>query len=184
MVTGREPRLKRPRTFIRLVPFCRRSSKFHLCIAEGQLPITRVFRVCFMSVNETFVALLEECLAGVGPITVRRMFGGAGVYADGTMFALVADDELYFKADEATRGAFEAEGLGPFVYDARGKPMTMSYWRIPGRLFDDPAEMTAWARSALAVARRKPGAKGAGSGKPKRRDRGARGAPRPGSWRA
>ncbi len=107
-----------------------------------------------MSSSDPFLDQVKECLAGVGAVTVRRMFGGAGVYADDVMFALVADDRLYFKADDRTRGMFEAEGLEPFVYEGKGKPVRMSYWQIPDRLFDDPEEMTDWARAALAAALR------------------------------
>ncbi len=118
-----------------------------------------------MSVSEGFAAHLKECLAGLGPVEIKRMFGGGGVYADGIMFGLIADDVLFLKADDTSKPAFEAENLGPFVYSGKGKPITMSYWRTPERLMDDPDEMTVWARTALAVARRaaKPGPKGARS---------------------
>lgn len=107
-----------------------------------------------MSASHSFIEHLKECLGEMGPITVRRMFGGAGVYADGVMFALVAGDALYFKTDETTRGAFDAEGLGPFVFASKGKDMRTSYWRAPDRLFDDPSEMVTWGRTALDAARR------------------------------
>ena len=107
-----------------------------------------------MAASEGFSELLGDLLAPVGQISVRRMFGGAGVYCDGLMIGLVADDTLYLKADETTRGDYEAEGLGPFVYEGKGKPIAMSYWRAPERLLDDAEEMAAWARKALAVARK------------------------------
>jgi len=87
------------------------------------------------------------------------MFGGAGVYADGVMFGLVDEDVLYLKTDDETRSAFEAEGMEAFAYATKdGRTTIMSYWRAPERLFDEPDEMLAWARQALAVAR-KAGAK-------------------------
>lgn len=107
-----------------------------------------------MSASPGFVELVKDALSGLGPVSVRRMFGGAGVYADGVMFGLIADDTLYLKADSDTKRAFEAEGLAPFLYAGRGKTIAMSYWRIPDRLLDDPDEMAAWARTALDVARR------------------------------
>lgn len=107
-----------------------------------------------MPVSSSFIAHLTECLSGLGPVTIKRMFGGAGVYCDGVMFGLIDDDVLFLKADDTSKAAFEAEGLGPFVYDGKGKPITMSYWRAPERLSDDPDEMVAWARAALDVARR------------------------------
>jgi len=107
-----------------------------------------------MTASDSFIAYLEDVLRALGPITVRRMFGGAGVFADGVMFGLITDDRLYFKADDATRGTFEAEGLGPFTYRTRGRIVALSYWRVPERLLDDPDEMAHWGRQALAAARR------------------------------
>lgn len=107
-----------------------------------------------MAASEGFIEFLRDALVPLGPVQVRRMFGGAGVYADGVMFGLVADDTLYLKADVETRRNFEEEGAGPFLYSSRGKTISLSYWRLPERLLDDPEEMTAWARKALAAARR------------------------------
>lgn len=112
-----------------------------------------------MTASDGFIELLKDALNALGPVRVRRMFGGAGVYADGVMFALVADDALFLKADATTRAAHEAEGLTPFVYRAKGQSVALGYWRAPDRLLDDPDEMVEWARRALAVARRSATAK-------------------------
>lgn len=99
---------------------------------------------------------IHEIFAGFGPVNVRRMFGGAGVYADGIMFALVAGEEVFLKADESTSPAFTAEGMEPFSYETgKGKRVVMSYWRIPARLYEDADELAKWAHNALAVARRR-----------------------------
>jgi DNA transformation protein len=83
------------------------------------------------------------------------MFGGAGVYADGVMFALVADGAIFLKADEANTPDFEREGLPPFQYQTKnGSRAVMSYWRMPERLYDDPDELAQWAARALAAAHR------------------------------
>jgi len=96
-----------------------------------------------------------ELFAEFGPVTVRRMFGGAGIYADGTMFALVADGVIYLKADDVNTPAFERERLEPFSYETKdGKRGVMSYRRMPERLYDDPEDLVEWARAALAAARR------------------------------
>lgn len=112
-----------------------------------------------MTASDGFIELLKDSLSGLGPVSVRRMFGGAGVYADGVMFGLVADDTFYLKADDETKSGFEAEGLAPFVYEGSGGTVTMSYWRIPERVLDDPDEMVGWARAAIGVARRAAAAK-------------------------
>ena len=81
------------------------------------------------------------------------MFGGAGVFLDGVMFALIASETLYFKADETTKARFEREELEPFTYEAgNGKRSIMSYWRAPEQVFDDPDEMLDWAGEAVRVA--------------------------------
>ncbi|HVY58679.1 MAG TPA: TfoX/Sxy family protein [Xanthobacteraceae bacterium] len=98
---------------------------------------------------------IRDLFAGFGPVTVRRMFSGAGLYRDGTIFALVIDDVIYLKTDDQTRGAFEEEGLRPFSYVARGERRVLtSYWRMPDRLYDDPDELVRWASAALEASRR------------------------------
>lgn len=107
-----------------------------------------------MGVSNATIAFWQDQLSGLGPVQIKRMFGGAGVYADGVMFGLIADDVLYLKADAQSCRAYEADGMGPFVYEGKGKPVTMSYWQVPERLTDEPDEMTAWSKVALEVARR------------------------------
>ena len=99
---------------------------------------------------------IQELFSVFGIVVVRRMFGGAGIYADGTMFGLVADGVIYLKADELNAPAFERENLPPFSYATKdGKRGVMSYRRMPERLYDDPEELARWARAAHEVARRK-----------------------------
>jgi len=98
---------------------------------------------------------IRDIFSAFGTVSVRRMFGGAGIYADGVMFALVADDTIYLKAGERNSSDFEREHLPPFTYIAKnGKRVVMSYRRMPERLYDDPEELAAWARAALAAAQR------------------------------
>jgi DNA transformation protein len=98
---------------------------------------------------------IQELFSAFGVVAVRRMFGGAGIYADGTMFGLVADGVIYLKADERNAPAFERENLPPFTYETKdGKRGVMSYRRMPERLYDDPDELVIWARDALAAAQR------------------------------
>jgi DNA transformation protein len=122
-----------------------------------------------MAVSESLVALLKEQLEPLGSITLKRMFSGAGVYCDGVIFGLILRDTLHFKVDDRNRALYEAEGMTPFSYDARGKTVQLgAYWRVPERLLDEPDEMLAWARAAVAAGRR---AAAVGK-KPKRRTSG------------
>ena len=88
-------------------------------------------------------------------VQVRRMFGGAGIFADGVMFALVSGGKIYLKADAETVPAFENEGCGPFEYATKtGNRALNSYWRMPERLYDDAEELAVWAARSLAIAQR------------------------------
>jgi DNA transformation protein and related proteins len=98
---------------------------------------------------------LIDLFSDFGPVTIRPMFSGFGISADGTNFALALRAGLYFRADEETIPQFETEGSKPFRYQTRAKTVTVnSYWELPARLFDDPEELTGWARAALAAAQR------------------------------
>ena len=98
---------------------------------------------------------LIDLFADFGPVTIRRMFSGFGISADGTNFALALRGGLYLRADDQTIPRFEVEGSKPFQYQTRAKTVTVaSYWQLPERLYDDPEELTGWARAALAAAQR------------------------------
>jgi len=98
---------------------------------------------------------IAELFSAYGPVTVRRMFGGAGVFADGLMIALVVEGVIFLKADEHNIPDFEREGLRPFSYETKAGMRTLiSYWRMPERLYDDPDELAGWARRAMESARR------------------------------
>jgi DNA transformation protein and related proteins len=108
-----------------------------------------------MVASESFVEFLREQLAPLGHITVRRMFGKSGVFCDGVMLGMVRDDTLYFRVDDENRAELkEAESFPPLNYAKKSGTIDLSFWRAPERLFDDPDELVAWARSALAAARR------------------------------
>jgi len=98
---------------------------------------------------------LSDLFADFGPVTIRKMFSGFGISADGINFAMALRAGLYFRADEQTIPQFEAEGSKPFSYQTSTKTITVnSYWQLPARLFDDSEELADWARAALAAAQR------------------------------
>lgn len=117
-----------------------------------------------MAGNDSFHDFIRELFAGMGPVQVKRMFGGAGGYADGLMFLLIADDAIYLKTDEALRAELRAEGSAPFIWipergPRKGEQVEMGYWRLPDSALDDPDEAARWGRKALAVAKAKANAK-------------------------
>lgn len=109
-------------------------------------------------------AVLDEMLAPLGGVAIRRMFGGLGLFRDGLMFGLTLRGVLYLKASPADTAAFAAEGGAPFSYARAGGRVTTiaSFWRAPDRLADDPDEFAAWARRACAAAHAADRAKPAG----------------------
>lgn len=108
-----------------------------------------------MVASDSFAEFLREQLAPLGRVTVRRMFGKAGVFCDGVMFGMVTDNMLYLRLDKHNRPAFEEALSFPLLsYEKKGATIDLSFCRAPERLFDEPDELVAWARLALEAARR------------------------------
>ncbi len=106
-----------------------------------------------MAVSPEYRDHLLDLLAPLGPVTARRMFGGLGIFYTDVMFALVVENGLHLKVDEATKADFEAAGSGPFTYQRVGKPRALkSYWQVPDEILDDEEDILAWARAAVDVA--------------------------------
>lgn len=101
---------------------------------------------------DEFVEHLREMFQEFGPVQARRMFGGYGLYHDGLMFALVAENTLYLKVDSESAPQFEAIGLEAFQYPKGGKLVTMSYRRAPEEVLEDPEQASVWARRAFEAA--------------------------------
>ncbi len=114
--------------------------------------------------SDPFHDYVKDLFAGLGAIAIKRMFGGAGVYADGVMFALIADEAVYLKADDALRSELRDAGGEPFVWTPQSGPragerVDMGYVSLPDDAADDPDLACVWGAKALAVARTKAAAK-------------------------
>ena len=117
-----------------------------------------------MPQRSEFLNFVMGQMAGLGAITARAMFGGHGLYCDGLFIAIIAGDQLYFKADAQSQPRFEAQRLPRFQYQARGKTVQLMYYEAPAEVHDDVHAMIDWAQWALAAAvrarrpaRKKPG---------------------------
>lgn len=97
---------------------------------------------------------IEETFAPFRAVTIRKMFGGHGIYAGGLCFAIEAFGEIYLKADAQTQGAFEAEGARRFTYDMGGKVKSMAYYTLPEVAQDDEDALKRWCACAFEAARR------------------------------
>jgi DNA transformation protein len=108
-----------------------------------------------MVASDSFAEFLREQLAPMGRVTMRRMFGKTGVFCNGLMFGMIADDVLFVRVDEHNKAVFkEAGSAPPLNYEKQGRTIDLAFWRVPERLLDEPAELVVWARAALAAARR------------------------------
>ena len=103
-----------------------------------------------------YLDYLHDLFSAFAPVTTRAMFGGYGIYRDGTIVGIVVEEAIYLKVDAQTRAAFEAAGSAPFVYEAKGKRVPMSYWSVPEDALDSPQEFRPWAQRAWEAALRKP----------------------------
>jgi DNA transformation protein and related proteins len=109
-----------------------------------------------MAFDSGLVAWVEEALAPIGRVTWRPMMGGAALYCDGTVFAIVALDDLWFKSDAVADAEWDAAGCDRFTYDAAGTVKVMNYRRAPGDVHDDAEAMRHWAAIAIAAGERAP----------------------------
>ena len=103
-----------------------------------------------------FVAHALDLMRAWARVDARAMFGGWGLYRDGRMLALVADEVLYLKVDAQTAARFAAAGSAPFVYSGKSRTITMSYWRAPEECLETPAAMHAWCELAWSAVLRAP----------------------------
>lgn len=108
-----------------------------------------------MAISDEFFDYVIDQFAGWRPVTARKMFGGAGLYCDGVMFGLIADDVAYLKVDDSNKADFLDAGSSAFnPYPEEGKSVVMPYYEIPADVLEDRDILAEWAECALAVAKR------------------------------
>ena len=105
-----------------------------------------------MAVTDAYLQYVLEQLAGLGPVTPRRMFGGVGLYHEERFFGLIAGDTLYFKANDSNRGDYEARGMSRFRPYPDKPYWSMTYYEVPADTLEDADECMAWARKSVAIA--------------------------------
>ncbi|RTL39424.1 MAG: TfoX family protein [Burkholderiales bacterium] len=110
---------------------------------------------------DAFTELCIEMLSPLGPVRVRRMFGGQGLYIDGLFVAIIDDGQLFLKSDDVNRTRFDAAGCAHFTFPKDGEDVITSYRRPPEEALESPPLMLPWARLALEAALRAANAKAA-----------------------
>src|SRR5258706_11376975 len=103
-----------------------------------------------MAVSESYRDFVVEQLGRVTPVTAKAMFGGVGIYAEGLFFALIAEDRLFFKVDDATRSEFQEAGMEAFR--PFGDDSAMGYYEVPADVVEDATLLAVWVRKAIDVA--------------------------------
>ena len=109
-----------------------------------------------MPVSASYKTFVLDQLSAVAPVSARAMFGGVGIYAEGLFFALMDDDRVYFKVDDATRPRFLEAGMGAFDPFKNGDQVMNGYYELPGEVLEDEELLRPWMREALTVAARAP----------------------------
>ena len=107
-----------------------------------------------MAYDPAFGEWVRDHLAGLGPFEIKRMFGGAGALKGGAMFAILGDDTVWLKADEAMAAEMTETGSRQFSMDSKTGLKTLPYWTMPETALDDPEEAVAWARRSVEIALR------------------------------
>ncbi|MEO8366280.1 MAG: TfoX/Sxy family protein [Pseudoxanthomonas sp.] len=105
--------------------------------------------------GESFNSCLHDLFWELGPVSLRKMFGGQGLYHDGVIIGLVIGDELFLKTDAVTRNAFEQAGDNSFTYEGKSKPVVMNYFSPPAEAMEPARSMKLWAWLAYEAALRK-----------------------------
>ena len=105
-----------------------------------------------MSANSGFVEYIIDLLSSYAEVKSRRMFGGYGLYSGNIMFAIIIEDELYFKVDDVLSEEYRKSGSYPFTYQKNEKTVALSYWYVPDKVFEDGDLLKTWFSKSLAIA--------------------------------
>lgn len=100
-----------------------------------------------MAVSSDYLDYVRDQLSGLGGLTSRRMFGGAGLYCDEFFFALIDNDTLYLRVNACNRADFTTRGMGPFRPYPESPQLSTSYYETPADVLEDAAELVTWART-------------------------------------
>jgi len=107
-----------------------------------------------------FADHIVDLMESIGSVSARAMFGGFGIFLDGVMFGLIADNVLFFKVDQESEDELKALELEPFTYNKKGKEFKMSYYQAPAEVLEDSEAMARWAlkahRAAVRAASKRP----------------------------
>ena len=102
--------------------------------------------------NSEFVDYIIDLLSAYGTIRARRMFGGYGIYCNKIIFAIIINDELYFKAVGDLAKEYKNAGSFPFSYKLDNKTIALSYWQVPSEIIEEEDLLKTWFNKSLQLA--------------------------------
>ena len=102
-----------------------------------------------MAVSRDYLDYVLGQLRALGAVRSRRMFGAAGIYCTDVFFAIISDDTLYLRVDDATRSDYTARGMGAFRPYADRPELSMTYYEVPAEVLEDAEELVLWSRRSL-----------------------------------
>jgi len=105
-----------------------------------------------MAVSSDYLDYVRDQLSGLGGVTSRRMFGGAGLYCDEFFFALVDNDTLYLRVNDSNRADFTTRAMAQFRPYPESPQLSTTYYETPADVLEDAAELVVWARRSVAAA--------------------------------
>lgn len=102
--------------------------------------------------DASFLEFVLDQLSRLPELRAKAMFGAHGLYSGEHFFGILDEGRVFFKVDDASRGAYESRGMPPFTYEAKGRRLTMSYYEVPPDILEDRDQAFAWANQAIQIA--------------------------------
>jgi len=102
--------------------------------------------------DDSFKEFVLDQLSALPDVRAKAMFGAHGLYSGDHFFGILDAGQLFFKTDASSQTDYTARGMEPFTYESKGKVMTMAYHEVPPDVLEQPYELAAWARKAIAIA--------------------------------
>lgn len=103
-----------------------------------------------MALDKDLVSRITNDLQPLGPVTSKFMFGGAGLFYDGKMFAMVSsDNRFWLKVDDSNRAEYEKLGMQQFNKSPKNKGMP--YFEVPSEVFENTDKLLAWAKESIDI---------------------------------
>ncbi len=96
--------------------------------------------------HDSFKDFVMDQLTDLRDVMCRAMFGGYGLYLQGTFFGIIHKGRLYFKTDQDTASRYRDRGMKPFKPSA--KQILKNYYEVPVEVVESSEDLATWAMHA------------------------------------